>query len=262
MNQDKLKLKNKYFKIVRRREKKMNIENELEKTNQKQNEIVTEQKQNNFLETTIGKTINSAIDIGLRWVLPDLIEDEIIDVKNSLIKGGLKEGISTAINKAIDFGKSAMGIFTGKFENISQAQSAIKTGGIIDGISEIMDTVLNKTTEKGFINQGTSSLIRQGKNVILDNVSKNIENTFTSQLNNIEKLGKYENNWKEYYKEKKFEGMEREYQKIKDKLKELMPLENTLKEARIIENIHSIIKNNGQNFDLSKEQLELANMFN
>lgn len=238
----------------------MEIKNELEQSNQIENEVVTEKSQNNFLETTLGKTINAAVDIGLRWVLPDLIEDEIIDIKDSLVKGGLKEGINTAINSAINFGKSAMGIFTGKFESVSQAQSAIKTGGIIDGVSNVIDTVLNKTTKTGLINQNTASLIKKGKNVILDNVSKNIEDTFTSQIDSVEKLGKYENNWKEYYQSKNFEGMEREYQKIKDKLKELMPLENTIKEARIIENIHNIIKNNGQDFNLSKEQLELAKM--
>ena len=56
-----------------------------------------EKKQKNFLETTLGKTINTAIDIGLRWILPDLIEDEIINIKDNLIKGGLKQGINTAI---------------------------------------------------------------------------------------------------------------------------------------------------------------------
>ena len=238
----------------------MKIQNELEKSNQIENEIMTEKNQNKFLETMLGKTINGAVDIGLRWVLPDLIEDEIINIKDSLIKGGLKEGINTAINTAINFGKSAMGIFTGKFENISQAQSAIKTGGIIDGVSNVIDKVLNRTTKKGLINQNTAILIKKGKNVILDNVSKNIEDTFTKQIDSVEKLGKYENNWKEYYQSKDFQGMEREYQKIKDKLKELMPLEKTLKEAKIIENLHNVIKNNGKNFSLSKEQVELAKM--
>ena len=37
-----------------------------------------------------------------------------------------------------------------------------------------------------------------------------------------------------------------------------MPLEQTLKKARQIENIHMLIKNNGQNFELTKEQLQLA----
>ena len=238
----------------------MELENKLNNEKQILNNEVNEKNQNNFLESTLGKTINDAVDIGLRWALPDLIEDEVINVKNSLIKGGLKEGINTAVSSAIDLGKSAMGIFTGNFESISQAQNAVKTGGIIDGISNVIDVVLNKTTKMGLINKGISSVIHQGKNVILDNVSKNIEESFTSQLNNIEKLSKYENNWKEYFEKRDFDGMQKEYDKIQDKLKEIMPLENTIKEARQIENIHNLIKNNGHNFDLTNEQLELSKM--
>ena len=117
-----------------------------------------------------------------------------------------------------------------------------------------------KDKHKFLIDKNVSTLIKKGKNVILDNVSKNIEETFTNQLEGIEKLSKYENNWKNYYKEKDFDGMEREYQKIKSKLNELMPLENTIKEARTIENIHEIIKNNGQNFELDENQIKLAQM--
>lgn len=225
-----------------------------------ENNIVNEKSQNKFLQSTLGKTINAAIDIGLRWVLPDVIEDEIIKIKDSLITGGLKEGINTAINTAIDMGKSIQGIFTGKFENISQVQSAIKTGGIIDGVSNAIDIALNKTTKNGLINNNISTLIKQGKNVILDNVSKNIEKEFTNQLDSIEKLSKYENNWKTYFEQKDFIGMEREYGKIKEKMKDLIPLENTIKEARIIENLHSLIKNNGQNFELTNKEKELAQM--
>ncbi len=238
----------------------MEIENNLNTEKTILNNEINGKVQNNFLESTLGKTINAAVDIGLRWALPDLIEDEVINIKNSLIKGGLKEGIDTAVSSAIDLGKSAMGIFTGNFESISQAQNAVKTGGVIDGISNVIDTVLNKTTKMGLINKGISTVIHQGKNVILDSVSKNIEESFTSQLNNIEKLSKYENNWKNYFEKRDFDGMQKEYDKIQEKLKEIMPLENTIKEARQIENIHNLIKNNGHNFDLTNEQLELSKM--
>lgn len=133
--------------------------------------------------------------------------------KNSLIKGGLKEGINTTVQKGIEIGKSVTGIFTGKFENISQAQNAIKNGGIIDGISDVIDSTLNFTSKKGMIPSNVTTLIRKGKNVILDNISSNIETEFANQINNVEKLGKYENNWREFYKSQNFEGMEREYQK-------------------------------------------------
>ena len=224
------------------------------------NELVSEKEQNSFLESTIGKVVNSALDIGLRMVLPDLIEDGIIEVKDAILENGFKEGVSTAINSAVDLGKSIKGIFTGKFEDISQARDAIKSGGIIDNISNVLDTVLDKTTSSGIIDNNIANLISNGKDAILNSVSNNIENEFMEQINGAEKLAKYEDNWKNYFENKDFEGMEREYEKIREKLKELLPIENTIKEARVIENLHTLIKNNGQDFNLTEEQKELATM--
>ena len=100
--------------------------------------------------------------------------------------------------------------------------------------------------------------IKDGKNIILNNVESNIEKTFTDQIKSSEYTNKYISNWKNYYEEKNFEGMDREYKKIKKELKNLIPIEKTINEARTIENIHTLIKNNGQNFDLPKEVFELA----
>ena len=224
------------------------------------NELVTEQEQNSFLESTLGKVVNSALDVGIRMVLPDFIEEGVIGIKDALMQGGLKEGIDTAINGAINLGKSVLGIFTGKFEDISQARDAVKTGGIIDGISGVLDTVIDKTNSSGLINDNVANLLSNGKDAILNSVSSNIEQEFMQQIDGAEKLAKYESNWKEYYNNQDFDGMQREYEKIKEKLNELLPIENTLKEARTIENLHNLIKNNGQNFNLTNEQLELANM--
>lgn len=224
------------------------------------NELVTEKEQNSFLESTLGKVVNSALDVGIRMVLPDFIEEGVIGIKDALMQGGLKEGIDTAINGAINLGKSVLGIFTGKFEDISQARDAVKTGGIIDGISGVLDTVIDKTNSSGLINDNVANLLSNGKDAILNSVSSNIEQEFMQQIDGAEKLAKYESNWKEYYNNQDFDGMQREYEKIKEKLNELLPIENTLKEARTIENLHNLIKNNGQNFNLTNEQLELANM--
>ena len=45
------------------------------------------------------KTINSGIDIGIRYLLPDLVENEIIDLKDNLINLGLKDGIKKSAKK-------------------------------------------------------------------------------------------------------------------------------------------------------------------
>ena len=237
----------------------MDLEN-IVNLNKNINENSISQEQNNFLESNLGKIINSALDVGLRMILPNFVEESVVEIKDTFLKNGFKEGISTAINNAINLGKSILGIFTGEFDNISQARDAIKSGGIIDGISNLLDSILQKTNSTGLISNNIAKIISSGKNAILDSISNKIENEFTSQIDGIEKLTKYESNWKEYFNKKDFNGMEREYEKIQEKLKEIMPLENTIKQARVIENLHTLIKNNNQDFNLTKEQEELANL--
>ena len=234
--------------------------NNLEKNNNinLNNNLINEKNQKSFLETTLGKTINTAIDIGIRALLPDFLDEQVINIKNNLLNYGLKDGITKTIDDAIDLGKSAIGIVTGNFESVSQMHNAVQTGGLIDGVSTLLDTVVNKVRDAGLINSTVANTIKQGKNVILNNVESNIENTFNKQYEAIEYTNKYINNWKNYFSERNFEGMEKEYNKIEKQLSNIAPIEKTINEARTIEVLHNLIKNNGQDFNLTQEQLELA----
>ncbi len=218
-----------------------------------------EKKQNEFLNSTLWKTINNGIDIGLRYLLPDLVEDEIIDLKDNLINYGLKDGIKKSINSVIETGKEAIGIISGNFENIGQIQKVIKNGGLIDKIDNFLDKTLDKAINSGKINQTIGKIVKTGKSSILSSVERNIESTLNSQVENSKNIEKYMNNWKKYFNDRNFSGMEKEYTKLEKELKSLVPIETTIKNARYIENIHNLIKNNGQNFELSEQELELAN---
>lgn len=209
------------------------------------------------MNSTFGKIINNATDIGIRYLLPDIIEDEVIEIKDALLKSGFKEAISTAVDKTIDIGKSAIGIITGKFDNVSQIQVAVENGGIIDSVSNVLDKVVNKAKDSGLIDKPIADIIKTGKNTILDNVSKNIKDSLTKQVKDVEKLETYADNWKKFYKEQDFNGMEREYKKIKEKIETLVPLEKTINMSREIQTIHNLIKNNGQNFNLTEEDFKL-----
>ena len=239
----------------------MNIENSIEIENTLNEKLNIEQKQNNFLNSMLGKAINTGIDIGLRTVLPDFIEEQVIDIKDNLINYGLKDGVTKTINDAINIGKSAVGMVTGDFDNVSQMQSVIKSGGIIDSISELIDITLNKMTKKGKVNSNISNMIKEGKSIILNSIESNIEKSFENQLTGINKLEKYISNWNKYYYNQDFNGMEKEYKKIKKELSNLVPLEKTLKDARAVENIHTLIKTNGKNFELSETEKELLEKF-
>lgn len=218
-----------------------------------------EEKQNKFLESKLGKTINTAVDIGLRTILPDIIEDEIIDIKNIMINEGFKEGINSGIKSAINLGKSAVGIVTGKFESVSQAYNAVKNGGVIDTTSKVIDNVIKSANKNGLIKDGTAKMIKKGKNVIKECIEDNVEKTFLEQVDGVEKVGKYISNWNGYLQKNDLNGMNREFKKIKNKLENLIPIEETLKQARQIENVQTLIKNKGNSLEnISKEELELA----
>jgi len=245
-----------------KQEKTSNIKNEKNSHNIEflvENEV-TEENQTIFLQTTLGKTINTALDIGIRGILPDMVEEQIIEIKNVLFTNGLKEGIDTAIKSAIDFGKSALGIVTGKFENLSQAHNAVKKGGIIDGISDVIDKVVEASTKNELISKYTGKLIKKGKNGILDTISSSIEDKFLQDVNSLEKVCKYMANWKNYYNLKDIEEKKKEYKKIKKQMNTVMALDSTISEAKKIENIHNLLKNKGKNYELSEEEKKLIEM--
>ena len=127
------------------------------------NENLIEEKQRNFLQTNLGKAVNMGLNIGIRYLLPDVIENQVIEIKDSLIQNGLKEGIQTAINSSINLGKSALGIVTGKFESIEQMQNAVKSGGIIDSISNVVNYSINKLVDNGNISNSIGNTIKKRK---------------------------------------------------------------------------------------------------
>ena len=225
-----------------------------------QNDMISVQDQKSFLETTLGKVLNVGVDIGLRTVLPDFIEDTVIDVKDAILKSGFKDGLKSVVNNVIEMGKSIKGIVTGDFDSINQARLAVKKGGIIDSTSELLDYSINIAKNKGLINNEVAGILKNGKKSMINSIESSIDHEFNSEINELSKLEKYENQWKEYYSNKNFNGMEKEYNKMKKSLKEILPIESIINNARKIENLHLLIKNNGQNFDISEEQIELANM--
>lgn len=103
-----------------------------------------------------------------------------------MLKYGLKDGITKSVESVIDTGKSAIGIVTGKFENISQIQNVLKRGGILDSISELLDNVFEKIRYNGNVNYKIMDLIENGKDAILDSVEMNIEKTLDRKIEEIQ----------------------------------------------------------------------------
>lgn len=236
------------------------------KTLQRAKEVLEIQKenfmevQNNFLKSNLGQAVNAGIDIGLQAILPDVIEDEIIAVKDSLITEGFSAAIDTAVEESINLGKSAIGIVTGTFENVSQIRKAVDSGGLIDSISEILNSGIKWAKDKGYVKKKTANAIKKGKDTILKIIDKNVGEELENQVESIEKINGYIEKWQKYYEEQNFSNMEYQYKKIQENLEKVIPLEDTLIKARQVENLHELIKNNGKNFDLTIEEKELSRL--
>lgn len=215
--------------------------------------------QEKCVKTEFGKAINKALDKFLKLILPDSIEEKVIDFKNNLYENGFKEGLNKTVEDIIDSGKKVKGILTNEFDSIEQVQDVIAEGGTLDKISDLLDVGVDKLKESKVINASTAKTIKKEKNEIVKDVGENIENSFSDQLKSLEKLEKYMTNWKKYYEQQNFSKMQTEYNKMKKIIDEIMPLEKTITDYRTIENLQNLIKNNGKKFDLTEEELELAN---
>ena len=118
--------------------------------------------QSKFMESTLYKVVNTSIDCGIRILLPNFIEDEVIDLKNSIMENGLVKGIKEAVNSAIQFGKNIYGITTGKFNSVEQMQNIIDKSGTINTISSFLDEAIDTIKSMGIINSNVKTVLKSG----------------------------------------------------------------------------------------------------
>lgn len=218
------------------------------------------QKQKDFLESTLGQIINNGIDIGIRAVLPDWLEDEFIEMKDTVLNEGFKEGLQIAINKAIDVGKALQGIVTGNFESIEQVKIVIEKGGLLDTVSDLLDNVIKWAKEKKIISSKTAKLLKSSKKTILQAIEDNIDTSLTDQVASLEKIESYIEKWTNYYKEQDLTNMKKIHTRMTNELEKILPIQSTLEKVEEINNLHELIVNNGGNFNLTEEELELSAM--
>ena len=215
-------------------------------------------KDNNIMENVL-KVADKALETGLKILLPDFIEDDVIEIKDKFIQEGFIEGVKEIIEKLEDVGKSIIGIFTGEFETMEQVKRVIEKDGLLDGISDVLDKTLKKLVDNKKIDKNVYNVIKTGKKELLNNIEKGLEDLYQENQYNLEKLDSDCEEWKKQYQEKDYEGMEKTIKKIKKKLDNNKVVENTINKARERENIQKYIQEKGSIDSLSAEEKELIN---
>lgn len=214
--------------------------------------------QSNFITSTLGNIINSAIDTGLKIILPDFIENNVIDVKNAILGGGIEGGLNSLISNVIDVGKNALGMMNQTFSNLNQYKDVLNQGGLIETIGNAITDGINAINNSELLNENDLTTLKNEKDIIVSEVNNKIDINFKSQMNSLEKIQGYCNKWDKYYNNNQIDKMEKMYNKIMNEKEKLLPLEYLLNKINQIENIQNLIKNNGNNLELSSVQMALA----
>lgn len=213
--------------------------------------------QTKFMESTLYKSVNKGVDFGIRMLLPNFIEEEVINLKDSIMENGLIQGVKEAIESAINFGKNIYRITTKNFNSIEQMENVLDKSGTISKISDFLDSAIDTVKSMGFIDNNVKTVLKSGKNAILNNIKNNISDEFSEQSKYLKQAEKYADKWQEAYESRDLKEMNKSFDKLKEYIEETAPLEETIKIYNEIKTLQELIENNGGNFDLSQNELEL-----
>ena len=213
--------------------------------------------QEQFVQNNLYDIFNMALDTGIKIALPEIVEDAVIDIKDALLENGFKEGAKQIWNNIKEFGKSALGIVSGNFENLGQVQTAVKTGGVLDVVSKIFDFALNKAVDNEKISKSTRQSLKTKKNSIVKDIKNKVLENLDAQIKYVEKIEEYNEKWKTCFDNKDLKGMKNANKNIQKYLEKTLPLEDVLKKARKIEIMQNLVESTGS-FDITEEEKELA----
>lgn len=231
----------------------VNLENISNDLNIKTTEGLANQ-QNNAISEILNNVINWSIDEGIRYILPDSIENEVIKVKNDILNGKMQQKITGAIENIINFGKEKINNEKKEISNVEDIEKILKSPDTIKVLSETIEKILEG---KNLNNIGSKDL--NDKSLISKNIEDNLNSELEKQINSINKIENYKVEWYKNFDNKDFEAMNKTYKNIKKEFKNIIPLENNIKEIRKIENLNELVKSKGGDFNITKEELELAN---
>ena len=215
----------------------------------------------NLNEINISKIIpdlaNHALDLGLKTILPDFIENDVIKIKDAFLENGFTAGLEEAKEKAEEVYKSIKGVFTGEFDSLGEIKKLLQKGGILNTASKMTDKILKIVLDTGIINKTTYNMIKTGKNAILNTLESDLNTYLKIDEYDLEKMQTQIEEWKQSYKNQDYEGMEKTAKKLSQTLQKNEKLENLLEQARNIEKSQKYIEKKGSIENLTKAEKKI-----
>ena len=225
----------------------LNLENSIDLKNQENNF----NNINEVLSNIFGNVVNWSIDAAIKYFFPDPIENSIINIKNNLLGDNIQNIIKGNIDNISQTVKANYISEKDQVTDVNKLEKILNNPKTVKALTEIVENVLNE------ININNKN--EKNKNIIYENVEANIDNEIKKQIDSINKIENYKEQWYKNFNEQNFNDMNKVFNNIKKEIKNIIPLENTIKEIRKIENLNELIKKRGGDFNITKEEMELAN---
>ena len=218
-------------------------------------------KQNNFLGELLSKVVNSAIDAGIKYLFPEKISKEVINMKNKIFTKRFKTELKNTINKVLKKGKREIGRSDISLRNIKEIHQSLYKGNILENISNLINKYLEEKKEIGKIDNNISNKISKNNGNLMQNISTNIENELINQMREINILRKYNLEWKKAFENKDLEETRKICNEIKKKSEKVIPIKNIFEDIEKIYNIQKILEKNKGDFKIAEgEFLKLKEM--
>ena len=224
---------------------------EIELENKKiENKIInTVANQNDNLNDILKNIINWSIDKGIKYLFPNLIGNEIIKIKNSILKSNTQEKITSGIQNIINMENKKSSISNKENNDIQKIEEILNDPRTIEMLTEIVEKILNNM----------DNVKIKDKSIVLKDIHKNLNEDITKQINSINNINNYSRDWCSFFKERDFNSMNKSFNKIKNELKNIAPIEEVIIKVKKIENLHELVKGKGGDINITKEEMELAN---
>lgn len=190
----------------------------------------------------ITNTIDSIYNEILKTFLPDSIEDKVIKIKDQIGLSKLSKNVENFIREIINSkGKNDL------TKSIKELNIEKQTNTLISNIGDAFNLSMNQINK-----------LENNKKAISKKVEEQLSKEIKNYINTFEKNEKYISEWEKFYTSKDFENMDKIYKKIEKNVKNIIPIEEKIKEVRELENLHLLIKRKGGDFNLTNEEIELA----
>lgn len=234
--------------------------NRLSINNNKNINLNIEKKQDNILIKGIKGALNIGLNLGIKAALPNIIEDEVIKLKDSILQNGLKNGLKEGIDNVKNKFKEVMNFFgknkDNKIKNVEVINDLTKRGGEIDELSKLLSKAIDYTIKSKAINKDLGKAIKAGKSTILRNISNKLRDNMTDVLKEFKNIDELHKNWQAGLNNQDYDVMRKNYMKINKIANEVLPYKELFEKLEEMDLIQKYIEESG-NFNLDNNILDL-----